>query len=250
MASRKKHSNRPMHRSDKREDPSPGFYTPFGGLDQQLTRISKTSRREVPRQNVSPAREPPSDPEKLFQEAMKDVVPLRRKNETRVSPPNPPKSAPRFLAEEEMEVRAHLADLIKGDVPFELTWSDEYVDGAIAGLSPGILKDLRDGSFSYQDYVDLHGFSRDQARKVVTDFVQGSFSEGCRCILIVCGRGLNSADKQPVLKLALVEWLTHAPLKHFVLAFASARSYDGGSGACYVLLRRNKGKTRIVSPAV
>ena len=33
------------------------------------------------------------------------------------------------------------------------------------------------------------------------------------------------------------------------LAFASARSYDGGSGAFYILLRRNEPKTPLVTPA-
>jgi len=70
-----------------------------------------------------------------------------------------------------------------------------------------------------------------------------------RCILIVCGRGLNSAGRQPVLKQNLVTWLTRAPLKRIVLAFACARSRDGGAGAFYVLVRRNKGKAPFVCPA-
>jgi DNA-nicking Smr family endonuclease len=250
MARRKKSTTHPMHRSSQREHPPRGFYTPFSCLDQHLTQISKLARNNSSKQDRSPAREEPDDAERTFHEAMKDVTPLSGEDEERVSPLTPRKTAPRFLAEEELEVYTHLVDLVKGEAPFEVSCSDEYVDGAVVGLSPGILKNLREGYFSYQDYVDLHGYSREQAKRIVIDFVRDSFARKCRCVLIVCGRGLNSQDKQPVLKQGLVEWLTHAPLKRLVLAFASARSYDGGSGACYVLLRRNKGKTRIVTPAV
>ncbi|MGV8075436.1 MAG: Smr/MutS family protein, partial [Syntrophobacteraceae bacterium] len=72
---------------------------------------------------------------------------------------------------------------------------------------------------------------------------------GYRCVLVVPGRGLNSQDKQPVLKNGLIKWLTQTPLNRFVLAFASARSYDGGAGAFYVLLRRNPGKATFLVPA-
>jgi DNA-nicking Smr family endonuclease len=91
--------------------------------------------------------------------------------------------------------------------------------------------------------------TRIEARAAVTEFVLESFAQGCRCLLIVSGRGLNSQDKEPVLKQNLVIWLTQAPLKRVVLAFASARSHDGGAGAFYVLLRRNQGKVSFCVPA-
>lgn len=147
-----------------------------------------------------------------------------------------------------MEVYTHLVDLVTGDGPFELSCSDEYVEGYVVGLSPEILKKLRNGDFSYQDYVDLHGYNREQAHRLVISFVQGCFDRGRRCVLIVSGRGLNSKEKRPVLKENLVTWLTRAPLKRLVLAFVSARSCDGGVGAFYVLLRRNKGKAPFMNP--
>lgn len=252
MGNRKKKMHPPLSRSS-RGKPSPHeFYTPFKGLDQHLTQISHTaSRRDQP-----PSRGPvsasasPQDEDQLFTEAMRDVVPLADAGKKRVPPPSPTKRAPRFLAQEEQEVFTHLVDLVSGGGEFELTYSDEYVDGAIVGLSPKILKKLRRGEFSYQDYIDLHGLTRDQARDEVIRFVQESFARKSRCILVVSGRGLNSRDKQPVLKKGLVNWLTRSPLKRLILAFASARTYDGGAGAFYVLLRRNEGKAPFVTPAV
>ncbi len=139
--------------------------------------------------------------------------------------------------------------MVSGEAPFEVWYSDEYVDGAVVGLSPEIVKKLKRGDFSYQDHIDLHGCNREEARERVNHFVKRSFSRKLRCVLIVSGRGLNSRERQPVLKQELVRWLTHTPLRRIVLAFASARSYDGGAGAFYVLLRRKEGKAPFVMPA-
>jgi DNA-nicking Smr family endonuclease len=60
---------------------------------------------------------------------------------------------------------------------------------------------------------------------------------GKRSVLIVHGRGLSSPSK-PVLKAKVYEWLTSGQWRKWVIAFSSARSYDGGTGATYVLLRQ------------
>jgi len=95
----------------------------------------------------------------------------------------------------------------------------------------------------------LHGLNRLEARGEVREFITECFAARRRCVLIIAGRGLNSRDKEPVLKNNLPIWLTRAPLKRMVLAFASARSYDGGWGAFYVLLRKSEGKAPLIMPA-
>lgn len=249
MAGKKRKRTQSKHRPSSRNISLHGFYTPFRDLDQHL------ARNPSPIVSAPQADKPPvavqqkAAEDAIFLDAMADVVPLPLAQHERV-PPSPPTKAPaRFLAQEEFEVYAHLVDLVTGDGPFELTYSDEYVDGAVVGLSPEILKKLRGGDFSYQDCLDLHGYNSNQARELVTQFACESFAHKLRCILIVCGRGLNSAGRQPVLKQNLLTWLTRAPLKRLVLAFACARSWDGGAGAFYVLLRRNKGKAPFVCPA-
>ena len=56
-------------------------------------------------------------------------------------------------------------------------------------------------------------------------------------MLIVHGRDLRSKDNVPVLKEKLAAWLTRGAIGRRVLAFTSARPWDGGAGAVYVLLR-------------
>ena len=226
-----------------------GFYTPFALLDQHLAKKSPAPDPESKCEKQNEAVQKLSDEETMFFEAMADVVPLAKPERERIPPSRPTKTLPRFLAQEELEVYSYLVDLVTGEGSFELTHSDEYIDGAVVGLSPEILKKLRNGDFSYQDCLDLHGYNRQQAGDLVTQYVCESFARSLRCILIVCGRGLNSKDKEPVIKHNLVTWLTRAPLKRLVLAFASARAWDGGAGAFYVLLRRNPGKAPFVCPA-
>jgi len=226
------------------------FYTPFKNLDQQLTQIPKAcGDSSQVHERVSSTIELPEDSEAVFHMAMADVEPLSGDGSRRVPPPPPAKRPPRFRVEEDTEVFRHLVGLVSGEATFELSYSDEYVDGAVVGLCPEIVKKLKKGDFSYQDYIDLHGYNREEAREKVVHFVKRSFGRKLRCLLIVSGRGLNSRERQPVLKQELVRWLTHAPLRRIVLAFASARSYDGGAGAFYVLLRRKEGKAPFVMPA-
>lgn len=231
-----------------------GFYTPFSCLDQYGKR---KSRRGSGKHRVTDTRAAPvsssaegSGEERLFLEAMADVRPLRDEGRERVPPCGPTCGFPRFAVREDWEVLTHLAELVSGESGFSVHYSDEYMDGAVLGLPPSVLKRLRNGDFSYQDHVDLHGLTRQEAHDRVTDFIVRSHARGVRCLLIICGRGLNSQGKEPVLKRELVGWMTRAPLKRLVLAFASARTWDGGAGAVYVLLRRRKGKTPVRTPAL
>jgi DNA-nicking Smr family endonuclease len=63
-------------------------------------------------------------------------------------------------------------------------------------------------------------------------------------VLVIHGRGLSSPE-EPKLKGKVVEWLTRGPWRKWVVAYASARSCDGGAGATYVLLRRYPATRRL-----
>lgn len=238
----------PTRRPSRGKPSVQAFYTPFKGLDQYWKDISRAKCNQKHGQvSVAGTFAPQENEEQLFFQHMSDVIPLPVSRRDRIPPPSPAQNPVRFLAQEEMEVHAHLTGLVCGEVAFELTLSDEYTDGAVVGLPPDVLTKLRRGEFSYQDHTDLHGCTRKEARQVVIQFVQESFARGLRCVLIVSGRGLNSRDKIPVLKHGVVRWLTQSPLKRLILAFASARCCDGGAGAFYVLLRRNEEKSAFIT---
>jgi DNA-nicking Smr family endonuclease len=227
-----------------------GFNTPFTDLAVMLEEVRKQRNRpEAATEPESVERGPgecagtDADPlvqedEHLFREAMAGVEPIDRPG-PRVRAPGPlSRPTRRPLTEEELEAYAQLVDLVSGEGGFDIQYTDEYMEGAVVGIDPGLLRKLRGGDFSYQAYVDLHGMTAEEARIAVDRFVVASVLRGLRCVLIIHGRGLNSRDHIPVLKQHLSSWLHRGRLKRLVLAFATARPCDGGAGALYVLLRK------------
>jgi DNA-nicking Smr family endonuclease len=179
---------------------------------------------------------PPATEQDLWASATAGVRPIERGAE-RVAPPAP-RGAPETFWHPDLEAVDALRALVSGDAPFDLADSDEFIEGKVAGLDHTLVRKLRRGDFAVQAHVDLHGMTRDQAKRAVEGFLRSSRSAGKRCVLVVHGRGLHSKDQLPVLKDALRTWLSTARFGRHVLAFATARPADGGAGAIYVLLRR------------
>lgn len=153
-------------------------------------------------------------------------------------PPPPPPAAEGAVWDPELEAVDALRALISGDAPFDISDSDEFIEGRVTGLESGIVAKLRRGEFAVQGHLDLHGMTREEAKRAVDDFLRRSRQGGKRCVLLVHGRGTHSRDQLPVLKEALRTWLSTNRFGRHVLAFATARPVDGGAGAVYVLLRR------------
>jgi DNA-nicking Smr family endonuclease len=170
---------------------------------------------------------------------MAGVVPLPADRRQRIARATPG-SEPRAPVSEEAEGLAQLADLVAGDVDFDVTDTREYVEGMVSGLDPRVVRQLRRGDFAWQAHLDLHGLTVAEARPAVERFLVDALRAGHRCVLLVHGRGHNSKDHTPVLKTKLVSWLARSGLSRMVLAFTTARPYDGGAGAMYVLLRRDR----------
>ncbi len=185
-----------------------------------------------------PPGEPTSPERNQFLEAMSGVRPLPEESRKRIRPLQPRLSPLSHAPDEAQQVMSHLRGLVKGAVEMDITFSDEYIEGSVKGFSRGHMKRLKRGEFPVQDYIDLHGLTRDEAEGAVREFILRSHKLGLRCVLIIHGRGLNSPESLPVLKEGLPVWLGRGPVKRIVLAFATARPYDGGTGAVYVLLRR------------
>ncbi len=146
--------------------------------------------------------------------------------------------AARQRLSEDAEAYAQLSDLLSGTGSFDISDTDEYIEGIAHGLDRRLLSRLRRGDFALQAHVDLHGLNREEARLRVETFLHESRTNDRRCVLIIHGRGLNSKDQIPVLKDAVRMWLQRGRIAKSVLAFATARPTDGGAGAVYVLLRR------------
>ena len=222
-----------------------GFNVPFRDLARKLKGLQPDPSEAGEEgaagdSQVSPAEE--SDEGTLFDGAMSDVTPLKNRGSRRAAAvPRQDDDQPLHdPIDPEAEAYATLSDLVSGIIPFDISDTDEYIEGRVAGFDHNVLRKLRRGEFSIQSHLDLHGFSRREARSAVEQFIMGSVAAGYRCVLIIHGRGKHSPDKFPVLKEVMGAWLSRGKIGRAVLAFASACPVDGGAGALYVLLRRNR----------
>ncbi|WP_461210248.1 Smr/MutS family protein [Desulfocurvus sp. DL9XJH121] len=229
---------------------APLEHRPFGELleEDEKRRAEEAAaplRETAPAKQAPPRPEAPTPPAPLDEEdaeaffsAMDGVAPMDGKGRDlpkATEPPAPPKAKdPDALA------REHLRDLVRGDVEFQLEFTDEYQHGHVLGLDPKLFNKLRAGAYSTEAHLDLHGMTSDQALLAVVDFVRASYIMGKRHLLLVTGRGKNSPDGRGVLRDEVQAWLTRDPLRRVVLAFVTAQPRDGGAGALYVLLRKFK----------
>ena len=176
-------------------------------------------------------RDDSSDDARLFRESIGRVRPLRQVDAHAPKKPQPP---PRAAKAEEDEARVRHELLVHAIDPASIEVGDE-----IHYLKPGqpakILKQLKRGHFSVRAELDLHEMTLAVARNAVRDFLDDAIARGEYCVRIVHGKGLRSRGDGPVLKRMTATLLAR---RRDVLAYASARPAQGGTGAVIVLLAR------------
>ncbi|QCB44694.1 Smr/MutS family protein [Hydrogenophaga sp. PAMC20947] len=168
---------------------------------------------------------------RLFELAVGPVQPLivaqRVKHATTPVEPEPLQR----MADEQSVMREALSD----DFDVEtLLHTDELLSYRTPGLGFDVVRKLREGRWSIQRHIDLHGLRTDEAREALGRFIRETHAQGLRCIRVVHGKGLGSPGRTPVLKGRVLRWLVQ---KQEVLAFVQARPAEGGAGALVVLLR-------------
>jgi DNA-nicking Smr family endonuclease len=165
----------------------------------------------------------------LFREATRGVKPLRHADRVTGAAPKP-RARARFARAERLQV---LEEILHGspDEP-ELAPGDATLF-ARPGVSETTLRKLRRGQYRVQAQLDLHGLTVAEAKLQLHAFLIASLQRNARCLRIVHGKGLRSGPRGPVLRQLVNSVLRRTAL---VLAFASARQVDGGTGALYVLL--------------
>jgi DNA-nicking Smr family endonuclease len=220
----------------------------LGDLKQIKFKKEKEDIYSLPYQKNEPPEEkvnPESDPEaeEIFMAAMQGVQRMDGVSGRKV----PPAVAPAPAQPLEEDTANGLDRFMRGDIEFELEYTDEFMYGYVRGLDIKIFQRLKAGSLSVAAHLDLHGMTSDQARDSLLFFIRESYLQGHRCVLLVTGRGRNSPGGRPILRTEAESWLTKEPLRRAVLAFCTAQPKHGGAGALYVLLRKQRkteGKVR------
>lgn len=169
-----------------------------------------------------------NDPDKAaFDEAMKGV---KRLVQPKINPLQPPKLAVKTRPKSETSNFDifQFSDYEK----YEAIDSNTLIEFYRSGLQHKMIHRMRTGNFEIEAKLDLHGLNVEQAREALARFLLECQQQKIRQVLIIHGKG--RANQVPVLKNKLNHWLRQA---HDILAFCSAKSKEGGTGAIYVLLR-------------
>ena len=97
--------------------------------------------------------------------------------------------------------------------------------------------------------IDLHGYTLDQANKFIEDFIINSYKESINKLIVVTGKGLHSQnEKDPyvskelsILKYSVPEFISkNKNLMNIIHEITDAKIEDGGEGAFYIFLKKNK----------
>ena len=97
--------------------------------------------------------------------------------------------------------------------------------------------------------IDLHGYSLDGANKAIENFINKAFLENVNKLIVVTGKGTHSQnEKNPyvskdlgILKYSVPEFISNnISLMTIINEITDAKIEDGGGGAFYIFLKKNK----------
>ena len=97
--------------------------------------------------------------------------------------------------------------------------------------------------------IDLHGYSLEEANKSIESFIIKSYQEKINKLIVVTGKGIHSQnEKDPyvskdlsILKYSVPEFISNnKSLMKIIYEMKDAEIEDGGGGAFYIFLKKNK----------
>ena len=97
--------------------------------------------------------------------------------------------------------------------------------------------------------IDLHGYTLEEANKSIEKFIIRSYEEKVNKLIVVTGKGLHSQnEKDPyvskdlsILKYSVPEFISNNKnLMNVINEITDAKIEDGGGGAFYIFLKKNK----------
>jgi DNA-nicking Smr family endonuclease len=97
--------------------------------------------------------------------------------------------------------------------------------------------------------IDLHGYTLEDANKSIESFIIKSYQNKINKLIVVTGKGIHSQnEKDPyvskdlsILKYSVPEFISNNKnLMKIIYEIKDAKIEDGGGGAFYIFLKKNK----------
>lgn len=144
-----------------------------------------------------------------------------------------------FVPKQEVQKKQHTAEDLTKLANTEFYFSDEYepllseendkVRYLREDIDPYILKQLRRGDFEPELFLDLHGLTRDRAKKELAALILACEREKVYCASIMTGYGTRALKQQ------IPRWLVQHPK---VIALHQAPREWGGDAAILILIEQ------------
>ncbi len=102
---------------------------------------------------------------------------------------------------------------------------------------------------NYTQKIDLHGFSLEEANKLVNKIIIDCFNNGVSKITVITGKGLRSSSEEnpyvskdlSILKHSVPEYIkSSSHLMSYIKDIVVANNEEGGSGAFNIYLKKFK----------
>ncbi|UXY08944.1 DNA endonuclease SmrA [Kosakonia sp. ML.JS2a] len=169
------------------------------------------------------------DDKSLFLDAMEDVQPLKRCTDIHWQPSRNSRATQRIdTLQLDNFLTTGFLDIIPLSTPLEFRRE---------GLQTGVVDKLRLGKYSQQASLNLLRQPVEQCRQMLFRFMHQARQDGLRNVLIIFGKGREDNSHPNIVRSYVARWLTEFD---DVQAFCTALPHHGGSGACYVALRKSE----------
>jgi len=128
----------------------------------------------------------------------------------------------------------------------EFTTYSKELNDICGGIDKSTLKKFKREEFKIEAVLDLHGLTEDEAFVKVDNFIPQCYNQGKRCVVIITGKGQTIHENDDIftpkgiLKRQVPQWLDMPRIRAMILTYKHPSESLGGSGALYILLKRNK----------
>ena len=107
-----------------------------------------------------------------------------------------------------------------------------------AGVRLKEFRQLKKGQMNTKEELDLHGLTQREAKTAVISFIEYLQENNLKYAKIIHGKGISSnTPALPAIKNLINNILRNIPV---ILAFCSAKPYDGGTGAVYIMIKSQR----------